>query len=52
MIHHASSRCPAAEAYLGGLAGSVSRNGETSDEEDSEFESLSQRPHFASVEQN
>jgi hypothetical protein len=34
------------------LAGSVLRDGGTSDEEDSEFESSSQGAHFASVEQD
>jgi len=52
MIYHAGSHCPAAEADIAGLAGSVPRDGETNDEEDSEFESSSQRPHFASVEQD
>jgi hypothetical protein len=52
MIYHAGSRCPAAEADIAGLAGSVPRDGGTSDEEDSQFESSPQRPYFASVEQN
>jgi len=52
MIYHAGSRCPAAEADIAGLAWAVPRDGETNDEEDCQIESSSQRPYFASVEQN
>jgi len=52
MIYPAGPLCPEAEADTAGLVETVPRDGETSDEEDSEFESSSQRAHFASVEQN
>ena len=48
-------RCPTAEADIAGfglVVWSVLRDGGTSDEEDSEFESSSRRAHFASLEPN
>jgi hypothetical protein len=53
MIYRAWFALPSAPGQTSqDLAGSVRRDGGTSDEEDSEFESSSQRAHFASIEQD
>ena len=53
MIYHTGLRCPTVEADIAGLSwDQFFEAGGTNDEQDSEFESQSQRAHFASVEQD